>query len=83
MTDAPDADDPALELQRTFGRNFRAKRQAAGLTQERAASLAGMHRPDLGAIERGVGNVTLKTMQRLAAVVDCRVEVLLVPLRAD
>lgn len=40
-----------------------------------------MKRPVVTAIENGVGNVTLRTMQRLAEAVECRVEVLLTPIQ--
>lgn len=68
---------PAESLQVVFGQNFRTRRLAAGLTQAAAAKAAGMQRPDVTAIESGAGNVTLRTMERLARVVGCRVEVLL------
>lgn len=78
-------DDPeaTAELQRTFGTNFRMRRLAAGMTQSQVATLTGMHRQVVGEIEKGNGNVTLKTMHRLAVVVKCRVEVLLVPANID
>ncbi len=82
----PAADEPVVgavppeSLQVIFGRNFRERRIAAGTTQIEAAKIAGMYRQDISAIEKGRGNLTLKTMERLAAVVECRVEVLLVPI---
>lgn len=69
----------AANLQQTFGRNFKAKRLAAGMTQAQVAALTGMYRQDVTAIEKGSGNVTLRTMHRLALAVDCQVEVLLTP----
>ena len=81
MTVPPDAaDEPALELQRTFGRNFRDRRLAAGLSQADVCRLTGMYAPEVSRVESGLGNLTLKTMHRLAAAIHCRVEVLLVPL---
>ncbi len=74
---ASPAESQADTLQAIFGRNFREKRLAAGLTQKAAAEAAGMHRQEITTIENGIGNVTLKTMQRLADVVSCEVEVLL------
>lgn len=78
---APAGEVPAERLQVTFGHNFRVRRLEAGLTQKAVADAAKMHVPDVSVIESGGGNVTLKTMERLARVVDCRVEVLLI--RAD
>ena len=84
MTDPSGSDaDPALELQRTFGVNFKARRLAAGMTQRQVAEFTGMKRPVVTAIENGVGNVTLRTMQRLAEAVECRVEVLLTPIQTS
>jgi len=69
---------PPENLQAIFGRNFRERRLAVGITQAAAARAAEMHRQALAEIEAGRGNVTLKTMQRLATVIGCRVEVLLI-----
>ncbi len=80
VNEAPAIKMLAESLQVVFGQNFRAKRLEAGLTQAAAAKAAGMQRPDVTAIESGTGNVTLKTMERLARVVGCRVEVLLTPI---
>ena len=55
------------DLQRTFGRNLRAHREAQGLSQEAFAEVFGHHRTYMGAIERGERNLTLKTLERLAA----------------
>lgn len=74
---------PPENLQTIFGRNFRERRLAIGMKQAEAARAAEMHRQALAEIEAGRGNVTLKTMQRLAIVVECRVEVLLVPITDD
>lgn len=75
--------EPDRDLQRTFGRNLRIRRQAAGLTQTAVADAANMRSPDISRIEAGRGNVTLDTMQRLARAVLCRVEVLLLPIEGD
>lgn len=79
--DQPDAPtlEPSAELQRLFGRNFKLRRLAASMTQAEVAKLTGMHPQGVAVIERGTGNVTLKTMHRLAVAVGCRVEVLLIP----
>jgi transcriptional regulator with XRE-family HTH domain len=55
------------ELQRTIGRNLRAHRQALGLSQEAFAEVLGVHRTYMGGIERGERNLTLKSLERIAA----------------
>ena len=66
-------------LQRTFGRNLRAYRQAEGVSQEEFASALGVHRTYLGGVERGERNLTLKSVERLAARVDVDPLTLLTP----
>lgn len=55
------------ELQRTVGRSLRAYREAKGLSQERLADVLEVHRTYMGAIERGERNLTLQSVERLAA----------------
>ena len=58
------------ELQRTFGRNLRRYREERGLSQEAFADLLGMHRTYVGGVERGERNLTLRSIERLAALID-------------
>ncbi|HXR61177.1 MAG TPA: helix-turn-helix transcriptional regulator [Solirubrobacterales bacterium] len=55
------------DLQRIFGRNLRAYRQAKGLSQEAFADQLEVHRTYMGGIERGERNLTLKSVERIAA----------------
>lgn len=55
------------ELQQNLGNNLRALRAATGLTQEELADVLGIHRTYIGGLERGERNVTLQTVERLAA----------------
>lgn len=56
------------DLQRTVGRNLRRHREARGLSQEAfAAEVLGVHRTLAGSIERGERNLTLQTVERIAA----------------
>ena len=48
------------------GRALRARREAAGMSQDQFADHIDMHRAYYAAIERGEKNVTLKTLKRLA-----------------
>jgi transcriptional regulator with XRE-family HTH domain len=55
------------ELQRRVGRNLRVFREARGLSQEAFAEVLGVHRTYMGAVERGERNLTLRSVERLAA----------------
>jgi transcriptional regulator with XRE-family HTH domain len=55
------------DLQRTVGRNLRAHREQRGYSQEAFAHLLGVHRTYLGGLERGERNLTLKSVERIAA----------------
>jgi transcriptional regulator with XRE-family HTH domain len=55
------------DLQRRVGRNLRVFREARGLSQEAFAEVLGVHRTYMGAVERGERNLTLRSVERLAA----------------
>ena len=55
------------ELKRAFGEAVREFRTARGLSQERLAELAGIHRTYLGDVERGSRNIALVNMHRISA----------------
>ena len=75
---APAAEEvPGEELQQLFGANFRAARTKAGLSQERVAELSGIAQRRISKMELGTLNITLKTMDRLARVLDTSVTKLL------
>jgi transcriptional regulator with XRE-family HTH domain len=54
-------------LQRTLGQNVRRIRLDRGLSQEELADELGVHRTYLGGVERGERNLTLQSVERLAA----------------
>jgi transcriptional regulator with XRE-family HTH domain len=58
------------ELQKTVGANLRLYREARGLSQEAFAELLGVHRTYMGGVERGERNLTLQTVERLAASIN-------------
>ena len=55
------------DLQRAIGRRVRELRTAAGLSQERLAEHAGLHRNYIGSIERGERDVGVGSLARIAA----------------
>jgi transcriptional regulator with XRE-family HTH domain len=55
------------DLQRIAGLHLRAYREARGLSQEAFADVLGVHRTYVGGLERGERNLTLKSLERIAA----------------
>jgi transcriptional regulator with XRE-family HTH domain len=55
------------DLQRLVGLNLRAIRVDRGLSQEAFADVLGVHRTYMGGLERGERNLTLRSLERLAA----------------
>ena len=55
------------DLQHTVGYNLRAYREDKKLSQEAFADQLGVHRTYMGGIERGERNLTLKSLERIAA----------------
>jgi transcriptional regulator with XRE-family HTH domain len=49
-----------------FGARLRAVRQKKGISQERLAELAGLHRTYVSSVERGERNISLLNIRRLA-----------------
>ena len=49
-----------------FAMNVRKKRQELGLSQEKLAELANLHRTYIGMIERSEKNITLRNIQKIA-----------------
>ena len=60
------------DLQRTVGRNLREYRLTRGLSQEAFADVLGVHRTYLGGVERGERNLTLRSVERIAARIRVR-----------
>jgi transcriptional regulator with XRE-family HTH domain len=59
------------------GLNIRRIREERGVTQEKLANLAGLHRAYVGQIERGEKNIGLKNLDRIAKALNVNMKVLL------
>lgn len=57
-----------------LGLQFHDAREARGLTQRELADLSGVRQADISRIERGAGNPTEATLQRLATALERRLE---------
>lgn len=55
-----------MEPQVVVGRNIRKHRLEAGLTQEDLADRSGLHQVEVGRAERGVKDIRVSTVARLA-----------------
>jgi transcriptional regulator with XRE-family HTH domain len=67
------------DLQKTVGRNLRTYREARGWSQEAFAEVVGFHRTYMGGLERGERNLTLKSVERIAASIGVDPLALLAP----
>jgi transcriptional regulator with XRE-family HTH domain len=54
-------------LQQRIGLALRRRREAQDISQEAFAELVGMHRTYYSAIERGLKNIRLETLERICA----------------
>jgi ribosome-binding protein aMBF1 (putative translation factor) len=68
---------PTSQLRKILANNIRAYREKQGLSQEALADACGLHRTYIGSVERSERNVTLSTLEVLAAALDVTVPELL------
>lgn len=64
------SDSAGDEGRLAFGHRVRALRLAAGLSQEQLAENSGLHRTYVSSLERGLRNVGLDNILRLAAALE-------------
>lgn len=56
-----------------FGKKVREERTMLGLSQERLASRAGVHRTYIGMIERAEKNITLENIQKVCKALNLKI----------
>jgi len=61
----------------TFARNLREARKVRGISQEKLAELADLHRTYIGSVERGERNISIDNMERLAHALKVTIQALL------
>lgn len=81
VTRSKEADTPedaalraAFAARIALGLQFRDARVSRGLTQVELSQRSGVSQADISRIERGAGNPTESTLQRLAVILDYRLE---------
>jgi len=65
------------DINREVGFSIRRMREARGLTQEKLAALADLHRAYIGQIERGEKNIGLQNLEKIAKALGVHVRDLL------
>jgi len=65
------------DINKEVGFNIRCIRENLGLTQEKLAALADLHRAYIGQIERGEKNIGLKNLQKIAKALRVNIKDLL------
>ncbi len=66
----PNKRPQAIEASRQFGRRVAERRRQVGLSQEGAAERAGLHRTEVGMIERGERLPRLDTIVKLGGALE-------------
>lgn len=67
----------SVELRRALAENVLRFRKAKNLSQEELADMCGLHRTYIGSVERSERNVTLSTLEVIAAALGVDVQTLL------
>lgn len=65
------------DINEEVGFNIRRIREERGLSQEKLAALAGLHRAYIGQVERGEKNVGLRNLEKIARAFGVNVKNLL------
>jgi transcriptional regulator with XRE-family HTH domain len=65
------------DINKDVGFNIRRMREEKGLSQEKLAALADLHRAYIGQIERGEKNIGLKNLEKIAKALRVHIKELL------
>jgi transcriptional regulator with XRE-family HTH domain len=65
------------DINKEVGLNIRKIREERGLSQEKLAALADLHRTYIGQIERGEKNIGLKNLEKIAKALGVNIKDLL------
>lgn len=68
---------PATETRELLARNLRLIRAQKGISQEKLADLAGLHRTYVGSVERGERNISIDNIEKLAKALDVMISSLI------
>ena len=60
-----------------FGKRVREERLERGLSQEKLAEIANLHRTYIGMIERGEKNITLENIEKIAKALEISLDKLM------
>lgn len=71
------------EINEKVGFNIRLIREKRGLSQEKLAVLAGLHRVYIGQVERGEKNIGLKNLEKIANALNVNIRFLVDTSRID
>jgi transcriptional regulator with XRE-family HTH domain len=72
-----------VKIGKRFGANLNQARRASGLSQERLAVVAGMHRTEIGLLERGLRVPRIDTVAKLARALEIGPGELLIGITAN
>jgi len=67
-----------LYARQVLARKLKDHRMQKGISQEKLAELASLHRTYVGSVERGERNISLDNIERLAGALDIEIKDLLI-----
>ena len=65
------------DLNLQIGNLFSLEREKKGITQSELAKITNIHQAEISKIERGIGNPSIKTLERLAEGLGLKLELIL------
>jgi transcriptional regulator with XRE-family HTH domain len=65
-----------MDIKQKFGNKVKEIRSSKGISQEKLAELASLHRTYISSVELGQRNVSLVNIERLAKALQCEIHVL-------